>query len=107
VKSSLLLSTSIHLNLVLVSTNTCYKPSWFYLELIFAQSPIHPPLGALSVQMPIMPDIRQIGRVHQRFVSFREDPWYLGFQRNKTLLFYPPPRPSVLLQDIVVYIYSG
>jgi hypothetical protein len=36
VKSSLLLSTSIHHNLVLASTNICYKPSLSCLELIIA-----------------------------------------------------------------------
>jgi hypothetical protein len=42
VKSSLLLSTSTHNNLVLVFTNTHHKPSLSCLELIFAGSPIHP-----------------------------------------------------------------
>jgi hypothetical protein len=35
-------------NLVLVLTNTHYKPSLCCLEFIFAGSPIHPHLGALS-----------------------------------------------------------
>jgi hypothetical protein len=47
VKSSPL-SISTHNNLVLVFTNTHYKPSLCCLELIFAGSPIHPPLGALK-----------------------------------------------------------
>jgi hypothetical protein len=47
VKSSPL-SISTHTNLVLASTNTHYKPSLCHLELIFARSPIHPPLGALT-----------------------------------------------------------
>jgi hypothetical protein len=38
VNSSLLLSTSIHHNLVLISTNTCDKPSLSCLDLIFEGS---------------------------------------------------------------------
>jgi hypothetical protein len=44
-ESFLYLST--HTNLVLLLTNTHYKPSLCCLELIFAGSLIHPPLGAL------------------------------------------------------------
>jgi hypothetical protein len=36
-------ATSIHHNLVLASTNICYKPSLSCLELIIVGSPIHPP----------------------------------------------------------------
>jgi hypothetical protein len=43
VKSSLLLSTSTHNNLVLVFTNTHHKPILFCLELIFVGSPIQLP----------------------------------------------------------------
>jgi hypothetical protein len=43
----LLSSISTHTNLVLAFNNTNYKPSLCCLELIFAGSPIHPPLGAL------------------------------------------------------------
>jgi hypothetical protein len=48
VKSSPL-SISTHNNLVLVFTNTHYKPSLCCLELIFAGSPIHPSVGAQLV----------------------------------------------------------
>jgi hypothetical protein len=33
--------------------------------------------------MPIMPDVKLIERAHHRLVSFWEDPWCLGLQRNK------------------------
>jgi hypothetical protein len=39
---------STHTNLVLAFTNTHYKPDLCCLELIFAESPIHPPLGSLN-----------------------------------------------------------
>jgi hypothetical protein len=29
-------------------------------------------------------DVKSIGRAHQGLVSFWEDPWCLGLQRNKT-----------------------
>jgi hypothetical protein len=33
--------------------------------------------------MPILPDVKLTGRTHQGLVSFWEDPWCLGLQRNK------------------------
>jgi hypothetical protein len=41
-KEILSLSISIHHDLDLISTNTCYKPSWSYLKLIIVGSPITP-----------------------------------------------------------------
>jgi hypothetical protein len=34
--------------------------------------------------MPIGQGVKLIGRAHQGLVSFWEDPWCLGLQRNKT-----------------------
>jgi hypothetical protein len=53
--------------------------------------------------MSIMLDVKLTGRAHQGLVSFWEDPWYLGLQRNKTQLLYPPPKLSILLLDTVVH----
>jgi hypothetical protein len=39
--------------------------------------------------------------------QFYEDPRYLGLQRNKTQKLFPPPKPSILLQAIVVHNYFG
>jgi hypothetical protein len=36
-----------------------------------------------SIPMPIMPDLKLIERAHHRLISFWEDPWCLGLQRNK------------------------
>jgi hypothetical protein len=37
-----------------------------------------------GIPMPIMPGVKLIERAHQGLVSFWEDPWGLGLQRNKT-----------------------
>jgi hypothetical protein len=57
--------------------------------------------------MLIMPDVRLIERVHQGLDRFWGDPWCLGLQRNKIQKLYPPPKPGILLQDIVVHNYYG
>jgi hypothetical protein len=48
-----------------------------------------------------------IRRAHQGLVSFWEDPWCHGLQRNKTPYLFPPPKPSTLTQAIVVCSYFG
>jgi hypothetical protein len=54
-----------------------------------------------------MPGPRLIGRARQGLVSFWEGPWCLGALRNKLLLPYPLPRPSMLPQDNVARNYFG
>jgi hypothetical protein len=39
--------------------------------------------------------------------QFLGDPWCLGLQRNKTQWLFPPPKPSILPQAIVVRNYFG
>jgi hypothetical protein len=55
--------------------------------------------------MLVTPDVKLIERAHHGLVSFWEDPWCLGLQSNKTLLVFPLPKSSTLLQAIVVRNY--
>jgi hypothetical protein len=57
--------------------------------------------------MPIGQGVKLIGRAHQGLVSFWEDPWCHGLQRNKTQSLFLPPKPSTLPQVIVVRNYFG
>jgi hypothetical protein len=57
--------------------------------------------------MPIGQGVKLIGRAHQGLVSFWEDPWCLGLQRNKTQQLFLPPKPSILPRVIVVRNYFG
>jgi hypothetical protein len=57
--------------------------------------------------MLTMHGVKLVERAHQGLVSFSEDPWCLRLQRNKTPLLFPPPKPSILPQVIVVRNYFG
>jgi hypothetical protein len=57
--------------------------------------------------MPIMPDVKWIGRVPLRHVNSLDGPLSLGIQRNKILLPYPRSKRSMSPPVVIVHNYIG
>jgi hypothetical protein len=57
--------------------------------------------------MPIMPDVKWIGRVSLGHVNFLDAPLSLGLQINKIPLPYPRPKRSISPSVVVVHNYFG
>jgi hypothetical protein len=57
--------------------------------------------------MPIMPDVRWIGRVPSGHVNFLDNPLSLSLRRNKIPLSYPRPKRSMSPPVVIVHNYFG
>jgi hypothetical protein len=55
--------------------------------------------------MPIMPDVKWIGRVPLGHINSLDGPLSLNLQRNKILLPYPRPKRSMSSSVVVVHNY--
>jgi hypothetical protein len=55
--------------------------------------------------MPIMLDVKWIGRVPLGYVNSLDGPFSLGLQRNKISLTYPQPKWSMSSPVVVVHNY--